>query len=102
MSQKNSRLVKAMFEKRTTFNDSIFYDISAWTFPLAFNMDYEELRSLGNAGKEVVEFTPPVEILMVRVITPTSLNGTNTIPQRPLTVYLIKLYGRRSPNLLLV
>lgn len=60
MSQKNSRLLKAMFEKRTTFTDSVFYDISAWTFPLAFNMDYAELRTLGNAGKEVIEFIPPI------------------------------------------
>ncbi len=40
LNQKNPRLVKAMFEKRTTFTDSLFYDISAWTFPLAFNVDY--------------------------------------------------------------
>ncbi len=31
-----------MFQKRTTFQDSLFYDVSAWTFPLAFNLDYEE------------------------------------------------------------
>ncbi len=42
MNQKNSRLVKAMFQKDTKFKDSLFYDISAWTFPLAFNLDYEE------------------------------------------------------------
>lgn len=40
LNQKNPRLIKAMFEKRTTFIDSLFYDISAWTFPLAFNVDY--------------------------------------------------------------
>ncbi|AYN69778.1 zinc carboxypeptidase [Euzebyella marina] len=55
MSQKNHRLIKAMFEKRTQFNDSIFYDISAWSFPLAFNLDHTEIRSLQNAGNEVVE-----------------------------------------------
>jgi len=38
MNQKNHRLIKAMFEKRTTFKDSLFYDVSAWTFPLAFNV----------------------------------------------------------------
>ncbi|WP_372746654.1 M14 family metallopeptidase, partial [Lutibacter sp.] len=32
-NQKNSRLIQAMFEKRTTFQDSLFYDISAWTLP---------------------------------------------------------------------
>lgn len=55
MNQKNHRLLKAMFEKRTSFKDSLFYDISAWTLPLAFNMDYSELRSLSGAGQEVKE-----------------------------------------------
>ncbi len=58
MNQKNHRLIKAMFEKRTTFTDSLFYDISAWTFPLAFNVDYVELSSLANAGDEVIDFQP--------------------------------------------
>lgn len=58
MDQKNPRLVKAMFEKRTTFADSLFYDISAWTFPLSFNVDYSELSSLANAGPEITDLTP--------------------------------------------
>ncbi|MBT8282206.1 MAG: zinc carboxypeptidase [Muriicola sp.] len=53
LEQKNHRLIKAMFEKRTTFTDSLFYDISAWTFPLSFNLDYAELTSLSNAGPEI-------------------------------------------------
>ncbi len=57
-NQKNSRLVKAMFEKRTSFTDSLFYDISAWTFPLAFNVDYSEISSLNNAGEEISELKP--------------------------------------------
>ncbi len=56
--QKNYRLIKAMFEKRTSFTDSIFYDISAWTLPLAFNLDYTELRSLSIAGEEVTDLSP--------------------------------------------
>ncbi|REE08222.1 zinc carboxypeptidase [Winogradskyella pacifica] len=51
-NQKNTRLINAMFEKRTTFEDSLFYDISAWTFPLAFNLDYTETTT-ANAGNEV-------------------------------------------------
>ncbi|WP_445384476.1 M14 family zinc carboxypeptidase [Robiginitalea sp. IMCC44478] len=50
MDQKNPRLIQAMFEKRTTFTDSLFYDISAWTFPLAFNLEYDELSSLPSVG----------------------------------------------------
>lgn len=41
-NQKNSRLIDAMFETRTEFTDSLFYDISAWSFPLAFNLDHHE------------------------------------------------------------
>ena len=48
-NQKNTRLINAMFEKRTTFQDSLFYDVSAWTFPLAFNLDYTETTT-ANAG----------------------------------------------------
>ena len=58
MNQKNHRLIKAMFEKRTTFTDSLFYDISAWTFPLAFNLDYSEQSTLANVGSEIVDFAP--------------------------------------------
>ncbi|MCK8481634.1 M14 family metallopeptidase [Psychroserpens algicola] len=52
-NQKNTRLINAMFEKRTTFQDSLFYDVSAWTFPLAFGLDYSEGVSTSNAGTKV-------------------------------------------------
>lgn len=58
MNQKNYQLINAMFEKRTTFTDSLFYDISAWTFPLAFNLDYTETTSLSNLGEEVKVLKP--------------------------------------------
>lgn len=35
--------IEAMFEMRTEFPDSLFYDVSAWTLPLAFNLPYAEL-----------------------------------------------------------
>ena len=59
MNQKQHRLINAMFEKRTTFQDSIFYDISAWSFPLAFNLDYNEKVSLNNAGPAITDLQPP-------------------------------------------
>ena len=55
-NQKNTRLINAMFEKRTTFQDSLFYDISGWTFPLAFNLDYTETTT-SNAGDVITELT---------------------------------------------
>ena len=54
-NQKQHRLINAMFQKRTTFQDSLFYDISAWTFPLAFNLDYEENESTNKQGEKVSE-----------------------------------------------
>jgi hypothetical protein len=43
--QPQYRLIKAMFEVRTTFQDSLFYDISAWTYPMAFHLDFMALNS---------------------------------------------------------
>ncbi|SDB45244.1 Beta-galactosidase trimerisation domain-containing protein [Flavobacteriaceae bacterium MAR_2010_188] len=54
-NQRNTRLINAMFEKRTTFQDSLFYDISAWTFPLAFALDYAEGVPMSRAGDEVTD-----------------------------------------------
>ncbi len=42
--QQQYGLIKAMFETRTEFTDNTFYDVSAWTFPLAFNLDYHHLN----------------------------------------------------------
>jgi hypothetical protein len=53
MNQSKSTILKAMFEKRTEFTDSLFYDISAWTYPLAFNLDYAELKSTNIIGDDV-------------------------------------------------
>ncbi|MDT0557257.1 M14 family metallopeptidase [Ichthyenterobacterium sp. W332] len=52
-NQRNTRLINAMFEKRTKFQDSLFYDVSAWTFPLAFNLNYDETISTSIAGDKV-------------------------------------------------
>ena len=49
--QKKSRLINAMFESRTKFKDSLFYDVSAWTLPLAFNLDYDMNFDISNAGE---------------------------------------------------
>ena len=53
MNQKNNRLLKAMFAIQTTFKDSLFYDISAWTFNHAFGVDFVENVPLSRAGNEI-------------------------------------------------
>jgi hypothetical protein len=56
-AQKNHRLLRAMFDKRTTFQDSLFYDVSAWTFPYAFNFDYSEnITVMGSSELKNLKF----------------------------------------------
>ena len=59
MNQKNHRLVKAMFDVQTTFKDSLFYDISAWTFNHAFDVDFAENVSISKAGNEITDLKMP-------------------------------------------
>ncbi|QNJ96669.1 M14 family zinc carboxypeptidase [Constantimarinum furrinae] len=66
MNQKNSRLITAMFEKRITFTDSLFYDISAWSFPLAFNLDYNENVAMNNAGELISDLKMKMPAAPVR------------------------------------
>jgi hypothetical protein len=63
-SQKQFRLITSLFERRTTFADSLFYDISTWTLPLAFDLPYAELK------------TVPGEVFGVKVEVPAAPKGT--------------------------
>lgn len=44
-NQQQYQLITAIFERRTEFVDSLFYDVSAWTMPYAFNLPFAELSS---------------------------------------------------------
>jgi len=55
LEQRQARLIEAMFEKRTSFTDSLFYDISAWTLPLAFNIPFSPLTSINISDKNIVK-----------------------------------------------
>ncbi|MBV6643658.1 MAG: zinc carboxypeptidase [Cyclobacteriaceae bacterium] len=50
LNQPQYRMVRGIFETRTSFNDSLFYDVSTWTFPLAYNLNYTSLEKEFNAG----------------------------------------------------
>jgi Zinc carboxypeptidase len=63
LNQPQYTLIKSMFEKRTQFKDSMFYDISTWTLPLAFGVEYEELKSIPS-GTVVTEFRIPAAKLI--------------------------------------
>jgi hypothetical protein len=48
-NQTQYRLITTIFQKEIKFKDSLFYDVSAWTMPLAFNLPYGEIKTLNNA-----------------------------------------------------
>lgn len=84
LDQKNHRLIKAIFEKRTSFTDSLFYDVSAWTLPLAFNVNYHAVNSLEAAGPPIAALNP--------------LEGS--ITGRSNYAYLLPWYNYYSPKAL--
>ncbi|MHC2993386.1 zinc carboxypeptidase [Pontibacter sp. HJ8] len=49
-NQPQYKLIEGMFERRTSFQDSLFYDVSAWTLPLAFNLEHANLTSKNFKG----------------------------------------------------
>jgi hypothetical protein len=53
-NQSQYRVVKGIFMTMTEFNDNLFYDVSTWTMPLAFNIDCEHLKNTLTLG-EIVE-----------------------------------------------
>ncbi len=44
LAQPQSTLVRSFFESVTEFNDSVFYDVSAWTLPFAFGAEHDLLE----------------------------------------------------------
>ena len=57
LDQEQGRFVKGVMEQRTTFQDSLFYDVSTWTLPLAFGTDHSELTSTpsGVQGERITD-----------------------------------------------
>ncbi len=53
LNQPQHSLIRAIFEKTLNYKDSIFYDITAWTMPLAFDIPYKELLDENNSGQKV-------------------------------------------------
>ncbi|MCC5937586.1 MAG: zinc carboxypeptidase [Lunatimonas sp.] len=63
LEQPQYKLVKSMFETRTEFQDSLFYDVSSWNFPMAFQLNHQTLSSrivnLANVEEIVKEVSFP-------------------------------------------
>jgi hypothetical protein len=44
-AQPQYRLIRAIFDKTLNYKDSLFYDVTAWTMPLAFGLPYQEIAA---------------------------------------------------------
>ena len=75
--------IKAMFEKRTKFKDSLFYDISSWTLPLAFGLEYEELKTTPALGERISNLQMP---------------AGKIFGEKPGYAYIFESYGYLAPR----
>ncbi|MDC3219597.1 M14 family metallopeptidase [Saprospiraceae bacterium] len=54
LEQPQYRLIKSVFDPIFKFDDSLFYDVSAFTLPMAYNIDYQEVT-----GKKILNEAMP-------------------------------------------
>ncbi|MEM1149512.1 MAG: M14 family zinc carboxypeptidase [Pseudomonadota bacterium] len=40
LAQTNNRMIRGIFERFTDFDEDVFYDVSGWTLPLAYDLEY--------------------------------------------------------------
>ncbi|HMN90374.1 MAG TPA: M14 family metallopeptidase [Saprospiraceae bacterium] len=68
--QAQYRLIRGIFETMIKFQDSLFYDISTWTMPLAFNIPYAALdkNTYKNSllGNKIIGLRPERQVPQVQ------------------------------------
>ncbi len=84
LEQKKNKLIRAMFETQTSFQDSLFYDISAWSFPHAFNIDHSVENNTSLIGSAVEKIERPV----------------GSVDQKASYAYLFEAHNYYSPKAL--
>lgn len=82
-AQSQYKLIKAIFETRTSFEDSLFYDVSAWTLPMAMNVPYAETGRKNILGDKVKTLRDA---------------KTNLLPERSSYAYLIDWNNYYAPK----
>jgi len=62
-SQPQYRLIRSIFEAVTQFEDSTFYDVSTWTLPVAFGLDFAALSGRNFRANVVGDaYAPPIPV----------------------------------------
>jgi len=64
LNQAQYTMIKGIFDRVTEFEESIFYDVSGWTLPLAYDLDYQVIEGLrfnsSLLGERVSGYTPQI------------------------------------------
>lgn len=87
LNQPQTRFIKSVMERVTIFQDSLFYDVSAWTLPLAYGVETIELRQ------------NPMSI-MGQQLKPVKLDGGSVSGGKATTAYLMEWGRYFSPRAL--
>lgn len=53
LNQSQHTLIRGMFDLANEFEDSKFYDVSTWTLPLAYGLEYNEIKDINLSNKLV-------------------------------------------------
>lgn len=85
-AQKQFKIIKTVFEKTFNYKDSLFYDVTAWTMPLAFGLPYAEIKT-------------PVTISNAKLVSINPLKSTIIGSKNPYA-YAIKWNEYYSPKVL--
>lgn len=89
LDQPQARLIRALFETRTSWPDNTFYDVSSWNLPLSFNLAYSELAAAQLASVDRVEAQSPASPTLEQVRT----------TERPVA-YLFEWHSAQAPRFL--
>ncbi len=59
LNQPQHSLIRGIFDKTLEYKDSLFYDITAWTMPLAFGLPSKDLATMPTLGAKVESLSFP-------------------------------------------
>jgi hypothetical protein len=61
LNQPQHSLIRGIFDKTLEYKDSIFYDITSWTMPLAFGLPYREITTPVQLGEKLNDIPWPAQ-----------------------------------------
>jgi|TARA_B110000438_G_scaffold52737_1_gene52914 hypothetical protein len=87
LNQSQHTLIRGMFDLAQEFEDSKFYDVSTWTLPLAYGLEYDEINDVNLSNKLLGQ--------LVKNSEPTALQ-----PDQPKYAYAFEWSNYYSPKAL--